>query len=235
MVPLCRICGSQEENGTQVRVRRRSVGARVPERGAEVAVRRRDPPVRMAREMSEQSGRPGKYQRTTHGLVVSLVVTVGAIALVLWYMGLFRSETVYEPEQVDYLAGVEGAQDAGLSPAYPAALPEDWIATGVEVVPGGQVEFALKLLTDDEEFVGVRQHEGTVGALLREHVDEETVAVDGYSSPGSVAPEWEGYADDAGDTAYAAELDDTVVLVYGSAPPEDLQTIVDALTREPVA
>ncbi len=185
--------------------------------------------------MSEQSGRPGKYQRTTHGLVVSLIVTVAAIALVLWFMGLFRSETVYEPEQVDYLAGVEGAQDAGLRPFYPSSLPDGWVATGVEVVPGGDEEFALKLLTDDEEFVGVRQHAGTVSALLREHVDEETESIEGYTGSGTVGAEWEGFADAGGDTAYAAELDDEIaVLVYGSAPPEELQQVVDSLTREPV-
>lgn len=192
-------------------------------------------PVRMARDMSEQSGRPGRYQRTTHGLVVSLIVTVVAIGVVLWLMGLFRSETVYEPEPVDYLAGIEGAQDAGMEPVYPPSLPEGWIATGAEVVPGEVPEFALKFLTDDEEFVGIRQGEVTVGTLLSEHVDEETESIDGYSSAGSVATEWDGYEDAGDDTAYAAEIGDEIVLVYGTATPEELQAVIDSLTREPVA
>ena len=35
------------------------------------------------------------------------------------------------------------------------------------------------------------------------------------------------------DTAYAAELEDETILVFGSAPAEDLQAVVDSLTTAP--
>jgi hypothetical protein len=52
---------------------------------------------------------------------------------------------------------------------------------------------------------------------------------------GSVTRQWEGYADAGGDLAYAAEVADHVVLVYGSAPADDLLTLVESLTTAPLA
>jgi hypothetical protein len=190
----------------------------------------------MSTEMSDanRSGTPGKYKRSAQGLAVSLVVTVVAIVVVTWAMGLFRNETEIAPEQVDHLEAIEGVQTSGARPVYPAELPEGWIATGVDVEPGESPAYGIKMLTDAEQFVGIRQEDASVGTLLATYVDEETQPADGYSTGSSVAEEWEGYTDEGGDTAYAAEVGDDVVLVYGSAPAEDLQDVIDRLTREPL-
>ena len=50
----------------------------------------------------------------------------------------------------------------------------------------------------------------------------------------SVAPEWQEWSDAGGDHAYSATVGETEVLVYGSAPTEDLLTIVRSLTDAPL-
>jgi hypothetical protein len=50
-----------------------------------------------------------------------------------------------------------------------------------------------------------------------------------------VAREWQVFEDEGGDLAYAAELDDEVLLVYGSAGEEDLRLVLERLTAEPVS
>lgn len=192
------------------------------------------------RVMSEQNPKPGRYQRSARGLVASLLVTGLAVLALVWLMGLFRAEPTTEPAPVDHVEAVRAVQAEGQRPVYPPTLPEGWIATGFEVEPGADASYGLKLLTEDGRFAGVSQSaDDSVTALLRDHVDEDDTEISeiaSYDAPSSsVAPVWEGYTDRGGDTAYAAELADATVLVYGSAPAEDLQEIIDRLTREPLA
>lgn len=183
--------------------------------------------------MSEQNGKPGRYQRSASGLVASLLVTGALVLFVVWLMGLFRTTPVVEPTPVDHIEAVRAVQGEGQRPVYPLELPEGWIATGFEVEPGG-TSYGLKLLTAEEDFVGVSQSEESAGTLLRRHVDEDDAEineVDGYTARDSVARTWEGYTDNSGDTAYAAEVGDTTVLVYGSASASELQELIERLTR----
>lgn len=180
-------------------------------------------------------GRPGRYQRSAGGLAVALVVTVVAVLALLGVLRIFRSDLEVDPERVDYLDTVEGLQDSGLSPAYPATLPEGWIATAAGVPTDDDVLFELNLLTDDDRFVGVREAADTsVLTLVTAHVDDDATETEPYRAEGSVARDWQGFEDGGGDTAYAAEVGGRVVLVYGSAPAADLQQVVEQLTREPV-
>ncbi|WP_408896705.1 DUF4245 family protein [Nocardioides sp. R1-1] len=192
----------------------------------------------MSTQPEQPSGRPGRYQRSAVGLVTSLLVTVVAIGGLLYFMGAFRPDFEVKPEAVDYLETVESAQLAGLTPTYPAALPKGWIATGVDVTPGDDPVFMVRMLTDDGRFVAVRQEDASVGTMLAQWVDEETEPARGHTVPAdvpaAVAREWKGYVDGGGDTAYAAEVGDETVLVFGSAPAEDLQTVVDALVTTPL-
>ncbi|WP_158296667.1 DUF4245 family protein [Nocardioides albidus] len=191
----------------------------------------------MSEQQAQPAGRPGRYQRSVVGLATSLVVTVVAIGGLLYVMGAFRHDLEVEPEAVDHLEIVRSAQRAGLDPIYPAALPKGWIATGVDVPTEDERGFMVRLLTDDERFVAVRQEDASPGALLSRWVDEDTEKRAGYTVPASVgspvAREWKGYADSGGDSALVAEVGDQTVLVFGSAPVEDLRTIVDALVAEP--
>ncbi|TQK72689.1 DUF4245 family protein [Nocardioides sp. SLBN-35] len=187
---------------------------------------------------SQPSERPGRYQRSAVGLVTSLVVTVIAIGALLYFMGAFRPDFEVKPEAVDYVEIVQSAQQAGLTPIYPDALPKGWIATGVDVEPGDRPVIMVRLLTDDQKFVAVRQEDASITAMLSQWVDEDTETRPGYTVPSSVASpvarDWSGYADAGGDSAYAAEVDGQTVLVFGSAPVEDLQAVVDSLVTTPI-
>ena len=191
----------------------------------------------MSAQQAEPTGRAGRYQRSAAGLVVSLVVTVLAIGGLLWFMGVFRHDLEVKPERVDYLETVQSLQQSGLKPVYPPKLPAGWIATGVDA-PGDDPSYGIRLLTDDNRFVGIRQGRASSTALLSKWVDEDPQPADPYSVPASVrhpvSRHWEGWTDAGGDTAYSAGVGEETVLVFGSASAEDLQEIVDALVRRPV-
>ncbi len=178
-------------------------------------------------------GRPGKYQRSAGGLVAALIVTVVGVGGLLWLLGLFRSDLEVSQETVDYLSIVGEAQDSGLEPVYPESLAEDWHATAYDVTVGDSPVFELRMLTDDEKFVAVHQESAPASDLVREYVDEEATAIDIYSLSGSVAEAWQGYEDEGGDTAYAAEVGDQTVLVYGAVSPDELQDLIGRLTTKP--
>lgn len=185
--------------------------------------------------MSE-AGKPGRYQRSTRGLIASMAVTAVAVVVIVWLMSLFRDEPDAEPEAVDYLELVGLAQDADLRPAYPAEIPEGWRATKAEVLPDDEPDVDLGFLTDDDRYVGVVWSDDDVDDLLRERVDESDVeTTESFTVSGSVAEEWQGYADPGGDRAYAAEVDGRTVLVYGDASEDDFAAIVGALTTAPTA
>jgi hypothetical protein len=184
---------------------------------------------------TSSEGRPGKYQRSAGGLVAALVLTVIVVGGLLWILGLFRSDLEVDPEEIDYLSIVGEAQDAHLEPVYPASLPDGWKATGFTVVPGKKPAFEMNMLTgNDEAFVGIRQDDAPESDMLAEYVGEEISPTDIYSARGSVAQAWQGYEDEDGDTAYASQVGDETVLVYGSASPEELQDLIDRLTTKPI-
>lgn len=193
----------------------------------------------MSTPKTEPSGKAGRYQRSAGGLVTSLVVTVIGLGALLYFTGAFRHDLEIKPEAIEYAETIESAQQAGLTPTYPATLPDGWIATGVDIVPGDDPVFMVRLLTDDGDFVGVRQEDSTIPALLAQWVDEETQVADGYTVPAGVsAPvvrEWKGYTDDGGDTAFAAEYGDDSLIVFGSASAKDLKVIIERLTTAPIS
>lgn len=185
--------------------------------------------------MSE-AGRPGRYTRSTNGLLAAILITVFTVVAFVVFRGLFSRDLEVEPERIEYLETVEALQDGDVLVVYPGTLPEGWIATNVVVEPGEQPAFGLSLRTEDGAFVGIRQENEPVDDLLAFYLDEDEVEEEAaYDVAGSVAPTWEGYSDPGGDVGYAAEVGDDTVLVYGSASAEDVQVIVDSLTDEPVA
>lgn len=179
--------------------------------------------------------RPGRYQRSTNGFVAALVITVVAVVAFIAFLSLFREEPYVEVEELDYLETVAVAQDADLRPVYPAELPAGWTATKAEVLPGERPGLDLGLLTDDEDFVGVVWSDDDLDDLLAQRVDDESLeTTEQFTVEGSVAPQWQGYADAGGDLAFAAEVGGRNVLVYGTASEEDFALIVTSLTTAPL-
>ena len=103
--------------------------------------------------MSEQ---PGRYQRSTSGMVGALLVTLLVILAFVGFRALNRSDLDVKPEHVDYLAQVGYAQQAGADVVYPARLPSGWYATQVDVLArAARLELELSMLTGDGQYVGL--------------------------------------------------------------------------------
>ena len=87
------------------------------------------------------------------------------------------------------------------------------------------------MLTDNGQFVGVRQEDADLDSLLDTYVDEDATAGDTVTVDGAIVPEWQEWSDAGGDHAYAASIGDYEILVYGPAPKDDLLTIVKLTHR----
>jgi hypothetical protein len=182
--------------------------------------------------VTEQAGR---YQRSFGGLIGAMVVILLAIGAFVAFRAVNRDVPDGGPDPIDYLEQVGYAQEADLTVVYPSSLPEGWYATSVTLGQETPPAWGIGMLTDSGSFVGIRQEQDDVEDLLATYVDEEHVdEAPAITVEGSIAPEWQGWTDQGGDRAYAAEVDGETVLVYGSASEADLRTVVERLTTEPV-
>ena len=163
-----------------------------------------------------------------------MVVTLLVIGAFVAFRALNRDELETRPEPVDYLEQARLAQDAGLEVVYPRELPSGWRATSVNVAPGERPVWGVGMLTAQDRFVGIRQEDDQLDDLLSTYVDENVEDRPEERVDGSVAERWQVFEDDGGDLAYAAELGDQWLVVYGSADEQDLRLVLERLTTEPV-
>lgn len=183
--------------------------------------------------MSEQAGR---YQRSTAGLIGAILITLVAIGGFVVFRSLVRDEVQQEPEAIDYLESAGFAQDAGAEIAYPRSVPDGWSATSVDYQPGDPPAWGVGFLTDETLFVGVRDEDASLDDLLETYVEPDENDIEQLADQGldsEVASTWQVFEDSGDDRAYAAEVGDRLVLVYGSAPSEDLELVVEQLTTQP--
>ena len=167
-------------------------------------------------------------------MVGALLVTLLVIGAFVAFRALNRDELETRPGSIDYLEQAALAQEAGLDVAYPSALPAGWRATTVDVAAGERPVWAVGLLTEEQRYIGIRQEDDQLDDLLATYVDEDVRARPDVRVDGSVAERWQVYEDDGGDLAYAAELGDQWLVVYGSADEPDLRLVLERLTTEPV-
>lgn len=186
--------------------------------------------------MSEQSGKPARHQRSTNGLIGSLIVTVLLVLVVGFLLQADNGATERGPDPVDYTEAVDAAREAGFGVAHPTTLPDGWIATSVDFVPGTPADWSLGLLTSTDTFAGVRQDGSDLADLLETYVDEEAVQGEDVTIDSPLGTTWATYSDEGGDTAYAATVpidgESATVLVYGSASGADLRRLLESLTLE---
>ena len=142
------------------------------------------------------TGRPGRYPRTTGGLLGSILVLVLAVVAIVLVRGTFRETPTYEPEHVDYLALVTSVQQAGLTPAYPAALPEGWYVKDAAFTPGDRPVLDLAMTTDDERFAGLHQEDRSVGELVGTYVGGDATEGDPVRIEGTVEKVSEAESDE---------------------------------------
>ena len=199
--------------------------------GPEAVASPQTPGATAAPRSAAASGRPGRPPRTTNGLVGALVVSLLAFGAFVALRAVSRRALDLKPQAVDYLAAAGAAHDAGRRVVYPERLPRGWIATSVDYVPGDRAAWGVGMLTGPRgDFVGVRQEDAPLDDLLATYVDENPVKGPKVQVPHSVAPTWQEYSDTGGDHAFAAEVHGDEVLVYGSAPVEDLRRVLGLLT-----
>jgi len=178
--------------------------------------------------------RPGRYERSFAGMIGALIVTVLVIVAYVAFRALVRDTPATEVEPVDYLEAVEGAQVQGLDVAYPPSLPDGWVATSVDLAPTDPPRWSLGVLTDDGDFVGLRQEDASPSTLAKTYVDENAVAGDDVTLDSTLATTWGTWSDDGGDHALVAEIDGLgTVMVYGSAPESVLEDYTESLTTAP--
>ena len=178
--------------------------------------------------MSEQ---PSRYTRSFGGMTGALIVTVVFVIAFVTWRGLFRTDTDDTPRAVDWRESVELADQAGLDVVRPRELPTGWTATSVELFAGDDPRWGLGVLTDDGDFIGIRQQDTSVDELVRVYVDEKAEAGDDARVASDVTDTWQTWSDEGGDIGYSTELGDEALLVYGSAPAEDIEAYLGLLTR----
>lgn len=170
----------------------------------------------------------GRYQRSVTGMIGAMLVTVAVIAAYVAFREANRNDLDVERAPVDYLAVVQGIQsDGGLPVVYPPRLPEGWRATIVDQVPGEA--WSLTMLTPQERFVGLRQATRSVDQMVATYVDEAATEGDPVRLDSPLATSWRTFTDDGGDYALVAEVEETVVLVVGTAEPEQIRELADSL------
>jgi hypothetical protein len=185
---------------------------------------------------------PSRYNRTTNGLLASLLVTVLAVVAFVVFREAFRDQPEIPRGAVDYLGTVEDAQDGGIQLIYPSSIPEGWDVTHIDFVRGQRPAWGVGMLTDDGRYVGLRQEDAEVDDLLEAYVDDNAEPGDQNAIESGVATgPWQTWADADGDLAYSTTVDDGVettlgktLLVYGSASRDDQELLISLLTMDDV-
>lgn len=181
-----------------------------------------------------RSGTPGRYQRSFGGLVGAMVVLVVVVLSIVGYRELFRTDAAVDPTPVDYLDTAESVATTGLPVVAPASLPQGWVATSADLDRDGGGEgpvWRVGMLTGDERFVGLRQGDRGPDELIETaYPDAQPEAGPSADVESPVAGVWETWRVD-GELAYTATVEDTVVLVHGSAGEDALEETIGRLTR----
>lgn len=179
--------------------------------------------------MSEQ---PSRYNRSFSGMTGALIVTVLFVLAFVAWRGLFRTDTDDTPTAVDWQQSVQLAERSGYAVVHPRELPAGWTATSVDPLFGSDdPRWGMGVLTDDGTFVGLRQEGASMDDLVATYIDEKADAGDDATVTSSVTDTWQTWSDDGGDHGYSTEVGDQSLLVYGSAPVEDLETFIGLLTQ----
>lgn len=184
--------------------------------------------------MAGVSQSPGRYQTSMAGMVGAMIVLVGCILAFVAFREVNREVPEVKPEAIDWQTAVTAAADNGHPVVAPAKLPADWIATSIDFKPTDPPTFGLGMLTDKGKYVGLRQEDERRADLIEMYVDDEAVEGEPVEVGGEFAGAWDTWTDEGGDTALLLQREDDVLLVYGSAPEEDLVEFASSLrTAQP--
>ncbi len=182
--------------------------------------------------MSDQAGR---YQRSMSGMIGALVVTLLGIGAFVAFRALNRTDLEIAPEAVDYRALVSQVQAAGDDVVYPSSLPAGWIVTSANYKPGRDRNWDLGALTADDRFAGLHQADTSVERLVADLVDDNAEEGAPVRLDSPLAGTWRTFTDSGGDYAVAAEVGEDTLLVFGSAPPQQIRDLAESLVTTPLS
>ena len=117
---------------------------------------------------------PGRYQRTSGGLVGAMLVTVLAVLAFVAFRAVTTDKDPTPVRAVDYASVVTSARaDEQLAVVAPERLPLGWKATSATYDGGASPTWHLGTLTDDGRYVGVEEARSSIEELAKEHVDAD--------------------------------------------------------------
>jgi Protein of unknown function (DUF4245) len=176
------------------------------------------------------SEQPGRYERSTSGMVGALIVTLLVILGVVALRACNSTDPDVKPHHVDYLKQVRYAQRTGAELVYPASLPAGWFATSIDFSAGPRPGITLDTLTDDQQYAGFVQSPIAAPVLLTTYVDPSPTSGGAVSVPGSIVPTWQKWTDSGGDTALVAHWHHESLMVFGGASLAQLEDLASRLT-----
>ena len=167
---------------------------------------------------------------TAANMLRSLLPLV-VICLVLVGWNAFRTNPDDPVREVDPTSTVQlAAARAGYPVLAPSGLPEGYRPTSARTDAGGAqqgdpVTLELGYLTPSEEFAGFVVSDdaraAAVTSVLEDAEEQGTVELDGEV--------WTRSTTERGETALSRQVDGVTVLVTGSAPDEELETVATAV------
>jgi hypothetical protein len=185
-----------------------------------------------SQEPAAPASGPGRYQRTSGGLVGALLVTVLAVLAFVAFRAVTTDKEPTPVRAVDYEAVVTSARaDDQLLVMAPARLPLGWKATSATYDGGASPTWHLGTLTDDGKYVGVEESRSSTEELADEHVDADAERGEDVTIEGQA---WQTWTDAGGDYAVARSLvveGQTVEswLVVGTAPEAEIREFAASL------
>jgi uncharacterized protein DUF4245 len=180
-----------------------------------------------------QPEKAGRYNRSTGGLIGSMIVLVVVVLAIVVVRAVFRDTPDYEPAHIDYRELVTSVQQLGTEPLYPQQLAAGWYVKDATYTPGKQTALDLVFATDDDHTAGLHQEDASEQELLTKYVGGGVSKnPDGDLTTGVAT--WTAWTDTDGDHAFTAERGDDTVLVYSSGDPGELKDLVESLTDAPL-
>lgn len=184
--------------------------------------------------MSQQTPNvPARAQRSMLGMVGAMLVLLVVVGVFVAVRSFLRADLDVKPTPVDYLAAVDAAQANGIEVFYPSAVPEGWVVTSVKLPSAAGEPWGLGMLTDDGQFVGVRQESQTAEDLAKQRLGQGARVTSAAAVDSDELTGWRTVvagADHEDDRGLVAVSDDRAVIVYGSADASSISEIAAALT-----
>ncbi|MCS5719032.1 DUF4245 domain-containing protein [Herbiconiux sp. CPCC 205763] len=189
-----------------------------------------------AARKAEQS-RLYRDRKTLHNLLYALLVCVGLVAVIVFLVPRSEGSLL---QAVDYQKVAEDAQPSMPIALAVPALPEGWTSNAAEIrtsTGDDIVSWYIGLLTPDKDYVGITQALDANPSWLNDQVAEGrasgVLTIDGV--------QWDVYDNrsmttEVGNVEYAltTESGRATYVVFGTAEPDDIETVAAALSENVV-